>query len=81
MSVTDGTDIYTKQLELGGHVGAHKRNGRFVTELRRNAAGHLVTRRNQTKYAAIPGRAFADSVNVGIAATALAVDGDTATGA
>ncbi|MCY1291837.1 hypothetical protein D9M69_403970 [compost metagenome] len=74
MGIADGADVDAEQLELGRHVRAHERLGVFATQLHGDRAGHLVARRDQAEDAAVPGRAFADGMDVRVAGQALAVD-------
>ncbi len=74
--ITDGADIHAQQLEFGGHVGAEEGVSILFAQLRCHATGHLITGRDQAEHAAVPGCAFADCIDIGVAGTAVLVDGD-----
>ncbi|KPW90939.1 Uncharacterized protein ALO75_05421 [Pseudomonas syringae pv. coryli] len=74
--ITDGADIHAQQFELGGHVGAEERVSILFAQLRCHATGHLITGRNQTEHTAVPGCAFADGIDIGVAGAAMLVDCD-----
>ncbi|VVO44489.1 hypothetical protein PS720_06446 [Pseudomonas fluorescens] len=79
VGVADGAHVHAEQLEFGRHVRAHKRLGGLLAEQRGNPTGHLVARRDQAEQAAVPGGAFANRVDVRVAAQALVVDHHAAT--
>ncbi|RMS72185.1 hypothetical protein ALP62_05513 [Pseudomonas syringae pv. aceris] len=74
--ITDGADIHTQQLELGGHVGAEERVGILFAQLCCHTAGHLIAGRDQAEHAAVPGCAFADGIDISVAGAAVLVDCD-----
>ncbi|KPY77339.1 hypothetical protein ALO94_200676 [Pseudomonas syringae pv. spinaceae] len=78
MRITDRAHVYAQQFELGGHVGAEERVGFFSAQLRCHATGHLIAGGNQTEHTAVPGRAFANCIDIGVAGAAVFVDGNTA---
>ncbi len=74
MGIADGANVHTQQLELGRHVGPGEGFRAFAAQPGRDVAGHLVARGDQAENAAVPGRAFADGVDVRVAALAMIVD-------
>ncbi len=78
MGVANGADVHAEQLELGRHVGTEEWVARLPAEFGGGLARHPVAWRDQAEDAAVPGGAFADGVDVGVAAAAVLVDGDAA---
>ncbi|RMU64502.1 Cellobiohydrolase A, partial [Pseudomonas savastanoi pv. glycinea] len=77
--VTNGADIHAQQLELGGHVGTEERLSVLFAQLCSDATGHLKTGCHQAEYTAVPGRALADCIDIGVTGATVLVDCNTAT--
>ncbi len=83
MGVAERGHVHAHELELCAHVGAGEGGGgrgagRGRSELRGGDLGHLIAGRDQAVDLALPERAFADGVDVGVGGAAGVVDDDAA---
>src|SRR5882724_460165 len=77
LRVADRGDIDTHQLELGAHVRAEELHV-LARDVAGGDLGHLVARRNEAEGPALPQRALADGVDIGVARAAARIDLDAA---